>query len=331
MDMNLLLNYLIVFVVLFVGILVYFRIAVKHKIFDRPNGRSSHNRITICGGGVVFFFAGLIYSLFYLPEHLYFLLGFTLLCGISFWDDISPLSAKKRIIVHFLSMTLIFYDLLLFSMLPWWQIIIAYIILVGVLNAYNFMDGINGMTGLYSLVVLICLRYVNGLVEYTDVQFIDYAILACVVFLFFNFRKRAICFAGDVGSMAISFWIVALLLQLMLKTHSVIWILFLSVYGVDSVLTIVHRLYLRQNIFEPHRMHFFQILTNDLGLPQLRVSAGYAVVQFVICSTITVLYFYSHATAWFAGIGMLFLCSLIYLLKFKLRLKSCKNEQEQCS
>jgi len=116
--------------------------------------------------------------------------------------------------------------------------------------------------------------------------------------------------------MAISFWIVTLLLQLMLKTQSVIWILFLTVYGVDSVCTILHRLYLRQNIFKAHRMHFYQVLTNERRVSHLIVSTGYAVAQLLICLVIIRFYSFSEVLMWIAGSGMVVSCSLIYLLKF---------------
>jgi len=247
-----------------------------------------------------------------------FLVGLTLLCGVSFWDDISSLPNKIRIVIHFLAISILFYGLGIFHTLPWWLIIFSYIFIVGALNAYNFMDGINGITGLYSLSVLIALQYVNlQILSFTPLDFINFAILACMVFLFFNYRKRAKCFAGDIGSMAISFWIVTLLLQLMLKTNSVIWILFLMVYGVDSVCTILHRLYLRQNIFKAHRMHFYQVLTNERGMSHLGVAAGYALAQLVICAVIIECYCRYPSSIWFVGIGMLIFCCGVYLLKFK--------------
>ena len=259
----------------------------------------------------------LFYCLSVVVENLYFLVGLTLICGISFWDDVSSLPNRVRIVFHFLSISLVFYGLGLFVLLPWWLTGIAYIFFVGVMNAYNFMDGINGITGLYSLSILIALQYVNCKVLYfTPPDFINYALLACIVFLFFNYREQAKCFAGDIGSMAVSFWIVTLLLQLMLKTESVIWILFLTLYGVDSVCTILHRLYLKQNIFQAHRIHFYQVLTNERKISHLKVSAGYAFVQFLICSIIAVLYQWNQAVMWIVGIGILVLCSLIYLLKF---------------
>ena len=310
-------HYLIIVAILFVAILLYFKLAVKFNIIDKPNERSSHDYTTVRGGGIVWWIAGVLCSLFYLPDSVYFLTGITLISAVSFWDDVSSLPNKIRLTVHFLAISVLFYGLGIFGILPVWQILIACIIFMGILNAYNFMDGINGITGLYSLSVLIVLQYVNlKIVAFTPPDFINYALIACIVFLFFNFRKQAKCFAGDVGSMAISFWIATLLLQLMLKTQSIIWILFLTVYGVDSICTILHRLYLRHNIFKAHRLHFYQVLTNERGVSHLKVSTGYALSQLLICTVIVVLYQWQQAYMWFAGIGMIILCSLIYLWKF---------------
>jgi UDP-N-acetylmuramyl pentapeptide phosphotransferase/UDP-N-acetylglucosamine-1-phosphate transferase len=251
-------------------------------------------------------------------EILYFPIGLTLICGISFWDDISSLPNRVRIVFHVLSISLVFYGLGLFTLLPWWLIIVAYIFFVGVLNAYNFMDGINGMTGLYSLVILTVLQYINyQIIAFTPPDFIYYPMLACLVFLFFNFRKRAKCFAGDAGSMGISFWIVTLLLQLMLASDSVIWIFFLCVYGVDSVATILHRLYLKQNIFKAHRMHFYQVLSNERGISHRKVAAGYAFVQLLICAIIIYSYEYYNRRIWIIGICIVGILSFIYLTKLR--------------
>lgn len=316
--MSIILKYLLVFITLFVLEFVYFRIADKFNIIDKPNKRSSHDYITIRGGGIVFWLAGLIFSVLYLSDSVYFMIGITLISIVSFWDDVSSLPNKIRIVIHFIAISCVFYGLGLFTELNWLLVIVAYIFFVGILNAYNFMDGINGITGLYSLVVLIALQVVNcQFVTFTTPEFINYAILACIVFLFFNFRKKAKCFAGDIGSMAISFWILTLLLQLMLKTNSVIWIMFLAIYGVDTVLTILHRIYLKQNIFEAHRLHFYQIMCNEKHLSHRLVSSIYAVIQLVICLTIIYVYFnLQNATIIFAA-AILIILTLIYLLKFR--------------
>ena len=318
--MNNFLFYPFVIAILFLAMLLYFRIAGKFNIIDKPNERSSHNYVTVRGGGIVFWMAALLYTFSSFPLSPFTLLFFaslTMLSIVSFWDDVSSLPNRTRITVHFLAISILFYGLGIFHFLPWWQIIFAYIFIAGTLNAYNFMDGINGITGLYSLAVLIALQYVNlQILRFTPPDFINYAILACIVFLFFNYRKQAKCFAGDVGSMAVAFWIVALLLQLMMESQSIIWILFLMVYGVDSICTILHRLYLRQNIFRAHRLHFYQILTNDRKSSHLIVSAGYASTQLIICLIIIVLYQQFQSSVWVVGISLLALYSLIYLLKF---------------
>lgn len=210
---------------------------------------------------------------------------------VSFWDDIQSLSNKIRISIHFLAITLIFWDLELFTIFPIWGVIIAYVLAIGLINAYNFMDGINGITGLYTLAVLGSLLYVNAKVQlFIDGNFIKYGMIASLVFLFFNYRKKAKCFAGDVGSIAIAFWIIYLLVKLILVTNSLIWLLFLAIYGVDAVCTILHRLYLKQNIFEAHRLHFYQILSNEYKIQHRLVSLYYALFQVAISCVIISLY-----------------------------------------
>ena len=110
-----------------------------------------------------------------------------------------------------------------------------------------------------------------------------YTVLCSVlVFCFFNFRKKAKCFAGDVGSVSIAFIILFLMGRLIIKTEDSSWIVLLCVYGVDSVLTIVHRLMLHENIGLPHRKHLYQIMANELKVPHVVVSSIYMVVQAVI-------------------------------------------------
>jgi len=299
--------------------LIYFKIAEKYNIVNKPSIRSSHDYVAIRGGGIVFWLAGALFFLVHLPQSFAFLIGFLLIGGISFWDDISSLSVGVRLIVQLITVGLIFFGLDVYYLFSWWKILIAFIICIGIVNAYNFMDGINGIMGCYSLVILVSLQYVNQkILSFTQPDFINYATLASIVFLFFNFRKKAKCFAGDVGSIAISFWIVTLLLQLMIKTGSFVWILFLAVYGVDVVFTILHRIYLRQNIFEGHRLHFYQILSNECKVSHLKVSVIYAIVQLIICAA-TIYVYQTHVLNWvMAFIVVLLPLVLIYLLKFRL-------------
>ncbi len=271
--------------------LLYFKVADKFNIIDKPNQRSSHTEITLRGGGIIFWFAALLYFVQNFQNNGFFFTGITLVSLVSFWDDIQSLSNKIRISVHFLSITLIFYDLQLFDLVPIWGVAIAYILSIGLINAYNFMDGINGITGLYTLTVMGAMLYVNTKIQlFTDGSFILYGMIASLVFLFFNYRKKAKCFAGDVGSIAIAFWVIYLVLKLILITNSLIWLLFLVVYGVDAICTIIHRLYLKQNIFEAHRLHLYQVLSNEYKIPHRLVSLYYALVQIGISILVVFLY-----------------------------------------
>ena len=291
--------YFAVFLVLFVLELIYFKIADRFNIIDKPNHRSAHTEITLRGGGIVFPIAFMLFfiistwgKLVHLPLHdqaaenqneLLFGIGLLLLCTISFLDDLYDLSSKIRIVFHIISVSFLLAFLNAFVLLPIWAIPILYILIIGILNAYNFMDGINGITGLYSLVALLSLLYVNqNMVSFVDRDFIIYPVLACLVFLFFNFRKKAKCFMGDIGSMGIAFWVVALIGLLMMKTGEIKWILFLAVYGVEVIFTILERLKLKENIFEAHRRHLYQLLANEKKISHLKISALYAAVQLIV-------------------------------------------------
>lgn len=291
--------YFAVFLVLFVLELIYFKIADRFNIIDKPNHRSAHTEITLRGGGIVFPIAFLLFfiistwgKLVHLPlldqaaenhNYLIFGVGLLLLCTISFLDDLYDLSSKIRIVFHIISVSFLLAFLNAFVLLPIWAIPVLYIVIIGILNAYNFMDGINGITGLYSLVTLLSLLYVNqNMVSFVDRDFIIFPVLACLVFLFFNFRKKAKCFMGDIGSMGIAFWVVALIGLLMMKTGEIKWILFLAVYGVEVISTILERLKLKENIFEAHRRHLYQLLANEKKISHLIVSTLYAAVQLII-------------------------------------------------
>lgn len=274
--------YLIVLVLLFLAELFYFKVADKYNIIDKPNERSSHTRITLRGGGVIFYFGALVYFLTSGFEYPWFMLALTFVAIISFIDDIRSTSQKLRLVFHFSAMALMFYQWGLFS-LSWWWIIIALIICIGIINAYNFMDGINGITGGYSLVVLLSLAYINEEVTpFVEQDLIYTVIMSVLVFCFFNFRKKARCFAGDVGSVSIAFILLFLLGKLIIQTGDFSWIILLSVYGVDSVLTIFHRLMLHENIGLPHRKHLYQLMANELRIPHVAVSVIYMVLQFLI-------------------------------------------------
>ena len=302
--------YIIILVLLFVAELFYFRVADKFNIIDKPNERSSHSRITLRGGGIIFYFGALAYFLSNHWEYPWFMLALTLITFISFADDIRSTSQGLRLVCHFTAMALMFYQWGLFS-LSWWWIIIALIICTGIINAYNFMDGINGITGGYSLVILGALAYINSeITTFVEPALINTVLCAVLVFCFFNFRKKAKCFAGDVGSVSIAFILLFLIGKLIIKAEDFSWIILLSVYGVDSVLTIIHRLMLHENIGLPHRKHMYQLMANELKIPHVGVSLIYMGAQALVILG----YFCFVRYGYWYLLGIIVLLSGIYVL-----------------
>lgn len=262
-------------------ILFYFRLAVQYNIIDRPNYRSSHKRITIRGGGIIFPISLLILFLTDGFDYPLFTSGLVLISLFSFYDDLQPLSNKIRLLSHLSAVSLLFIQVGLMAQ-SFWVVCIGYILVIGTINAYNFMDGINGITGAYCFVTLISLYIINESSRFVLSEWILVSVLAILVFNYFNFRKKAKCFAGDVGSVSIAFIIIFFILQLIIKTGDLKYIGLLLVYGLDSITTIVFRLIRKENIFQAHRSHFYQYMVNVRGWSHLKMSALYMLTQTVI-------------------------------------------------
>ena len=280
-------TYLIIAAILLAAELLYFRVADHFNIIDKPNQRSSHTRIVLRGGGIIFTIGLWVWSAFYGFQYPWLLAAVTLAAGISFIDDIHSLPDSVRLVVQFLAMGLMLYQLTIGhgDLLPaWWAwalfIVAGLIVCVGATNIYNFMDGINGITAAYSLAVLVPLALVNE----ADQSLIIVTILSVLVFSIFNFRpkNKAKCFAGDVGSVGIAFILLFLIGQLIMKEADITWLTFLIVYGVDGCCTILHRIMLHENLGEAHRKHAYQLMANELGMSHVTVSLIYMGLQLAI-------------------------------------------------
>ena len=303
--------YVYIAFLLFLLELAYFVVAKKLNIVDKPNARSSHQTVTLRGGGIIFYLGALVYILFFGLNDPWFRVGLTLIAGISLVDDVHPVSRRVRLLFHFAAMAMLFAQWELFGSFPWWYIPVALVFCTGIINAYNFMDGINGITGGYSLVVMGMLAYVNYFVQpFMDADFLYVSIISVLVFNFFNFRTRARCFAGDVGSVSMAFIVLYALGTLILKTGDLSYIVFLAVYGVDSILTIIHRLLLHENIFAPHRKHAYQLMANELKMPHVLVSTFYGILQLAISS----LFLNFTEFRWYYVVAVLLALCTVYIL-----------------
>lgn len=163
-------------------------------------------------------------------------------------------------------------------------LLVALFVCVGATNVINFMDGINGITGGYSLAVLIPLALINGERLMINESLVVVTILSVLVFCIFNFRPKgkAKCFAGDVGSIGIAFILLFLIGRVIIATGDVTYLIFLLVYGVDGCLTICHRIMLHENLGEAHRKHAYQLMANELKMSHVTVSLIYMGLQLVV-------------------------------------------------
>lgn len=273
---------LIIFLMLVLLELAYFRVADRFNIIDKPNLRSSHTSIVLRGGGIIFLFGVWLYAAFFGLQYPWFILGLSLIGIVSFIDDIHSLPDRVRLMAQFAAMFMMFYQFDILNWHDWWMVLIALIVCVGIINAYNFMDGINGITGGYSLAVLAPLVYLNREMDFISMPFLFVVGLSLLVFCFFNFRKKAKCFAGDVGSISIAFILLFALGKLILLTGDLSYLLFIAVYGADTILTICHRIQLHENLGEAHRKHAYQLMANELKIPHVFVSSIYMLLQLVI-------------------------------------------------
>ena len=304
-------TYPAILALLVVAELFYFRVADRLNIIDKPNLRSSHTRITLRGGGIIFLVGAWLYAAFFGLHYPWFMAGLTAICAVSFADDVHSVPNVWRLLVQFASMMLMFVDLGFISGALWWAVIPALIVCVGIINAYNFMDGINGITGAYSLAVLIPLAVLNVRYSFVDPALIFVTVLSVLVFCFFNFRKRARCFAGDVGSVGIAFIILFILGRLIAATGDVQYLLLLGVYGIDTVLTIIHRILLHEHLGEAHRKHAYQLMANELHIPHTSVSFFYFALQLIVSGGLLAV---PDSLQWPYTVAVLMILALAYLL-----------------
>jgi len=288
-------------VLLIAAELVYFKVADTCNIIDKPNERSSHSTIVLRGGGIILSISILVWMVWRMvvgnwgmvQEYLPFVIGLVLICGVSFWDDVHSLPDGVRLVVQFVATAVMMsslkaLDVQWFSELGWyWQVligIVALVVIVGATDVYNFMDGINGITAAYSLAVLVPLILLNASTGFVEPSILVVVLLAVLVFSWFNFRPKgkAKCFAGDVGSVGIAFFLLFVIGRLIVRTGDVTWLIFLLVYGIDGCCTILHRIILHEHIGEAHRKHAYQIMANELGMSHVVVSLIYMGLQLTV-------------------------------------------------
>ena len=316
--------YVLILVLLLVSELIYFKIADKFNIIDKPNERSSHSSFVLRGGGVIFSLSMIAWAVMMVVQgewsavvgYLPFLAGLLLVAGVSFWDDVKSLPDSVRLVVQFVAMGLMFWSMGIMHWDMWWIVLIALVVCVGATNVINFMDGINGITAGYSLAVLLPLVLLNRELGFVESSFLVVAILGVLVFCLFNFRPKgkAKCFAGDVGSIGIAFIMLFAIGKLVVLTGDVTYLILLLVYGVDGCLTICHRILLHENLGEAHRKHAYQLMANELKIGHVKVSLLYMFMQ--LCVSLGFIYLCPSSVAahWGYLVGAVVVLAVAYVL-----------------
>ncbi|QIL20593.1 glycosyltransferase family 4 protein [Thermomonas sp. HDW16] len=252
--------------------------AHRNDLFDQPGERRSHDTPTPRGGGVGIVVATLATMLIVIWTGLtsaswwWAAGGLVLVAATGWWDDHRPLPAWPRLLVHAIAAACLAGAVHLQGA-DGVVVITAFAMTLVLVNAWNFMDGINGLAASQAMLCALGFAMVLG-----DVPRLLALVLAgaCLGFLPFNF-PRARIFLGDVGSGALGY-LVAMLLAAGFASHPpASWPLLLlpaAAMLADTGLTLIWRMRRGERWWQPHVQHAYQQWSRSFG--HARVSLGYA-------------------------------------------------------
>lgn len=273
---SLLLFSIALFVVSFFSIKQFIKIAPKLSLVDIPNNRSSHRKITPRGAGLVFGFifllAVLIYDFQNFSEIKYTLLAILLIyiCGV--FDDIFNISPKQKFVFIIVSSVIVYFNGYQITNIGTFfnlSIDLGYLALpftvfaiVGFTNALNLTDGLDGLAGSISVIILTAI-FVIGFVNNDNTLTVWSAILISIIlgFLFLNWHPAKV-FMGDSGSLLLGF-IIAILAIKSLSYVNPASILFLAAVPIlDTLIVFRRRMQRGISPFTADNNHLHHILNN---------------------------------------------------------------------
>ena len=272
------------------------RYALRRRLLDVPNARSSHSAPTPRGGGVAILlcFLGAIpvlYAQFGLPgsDALALAGAGALVALIGFLDDHGHIAARWRLLTHFGASAWALYWLGGLPPLAFGATTIEFgpagfvlgaVFLVWMLNLYNFMDGIDGIASVEAICVCVggaLMYWITGKVDATIVP-LTLAAATCG-FLAWNFPPARI-FMGDAGSGFIGMVLAVLSLQAGWHNPALFWawLILLGIFVVDATTTLLRRLLRGEKVYEAHRSHAYQFAARKYGR-HLPVTVGVAAIN----------------------------------------------------
>lgn len=261
----LIIYFIATFIVSYIGVGLFRRLAIRFELVDKPNSRSSHIQVTPRGGGVILlliYFASLLIYEFTHTASLALCLYIPLVFGVvGAVDDMVDLSARLRLFVYFV-LSCIVVALLLedFSSMSLWLLLA--ILFLWLVNLYNFMDGINGLASFQAIFVLLGALYLNNGAIYLPVDVVINLVAAICGFVVWNFPVAKV-FLGDVGSIFIGALLAVLAFSNIADqgiSQIFTWLILLGVFLIDATYTLCIRIITGQNIFSAHRSHSYQII-----------------------------------------------------------------------
>jgi UDP-N-acetylmuramyl pentapeptide phosphotransferase/UDP-N-acetylglucosamine-1-phosphate transferase len=271
------------------------RWALRKQVLDVPNERSSHSQPTPRGGGLAIVVIALtgVWALYpFLRAQLsaeillVYSVGAVAVAFIGWMDDLRPLTWRVRMGVHVLIAVAALYFIGWWRILElpylgavdfgWFGLLLSFLWIVGLINAYNFMDGIDGLAG-GQAVAAGCGWFVLGWLSGAPLlAFLGLAVASgSLGFLAHNWPPARI-FMGDVGSTFLGFTFALLpLMALGQVEHAPLWgVLLVWPFVFDAAFTFLRRLSKGENVFAAHRSHLYQRLV-IAGLSHQRVTVLY--------------------------------------------------------
>lgn len=274
-------------------------------LVDIPTARSSHSAPVARGGGfavgcgvtagtVAIVIAAAFTDQFSLLSAVFIGGAFVIFTWcfsiLGFMDDMGSMPSGGRLILQVLIAAAFVLGLSLFQSGGPFGLVAVALGIVFIVNGVNFMDGLNALTSSWAAVVGVwyCIIFLTVREPVAAALAAAFA-AAAAGFLPFNVGK-ARAFLGDVGSYGIGAAVAAFVALLLFSGASPLVVgapLLLLVFDVGW--TLLTRLYERENVFQAHRRHIYQ-LTQQNGLTHLQTSGAYALLNFVAClATIPVL------------------------------------------
>ena len=291
-----LMSFVFIFVASVLGLLLYMKVARRNKIISSPNFRTLHLGDAITGGGFIFslvFFSTIFFFwlIGFLTNEIFFVLGiggfFATLLG--FIDDLFNVGAIKKLFFHTIlsAWSIYWLELGIFLDINWIphsiSIGLSILFLVWVINAYNFIDGIDGLaisgaTFISGGLILIMIITNNS----SDLTIIYFSLLACALaFIIFNWPPAKI-FMGDSGSIFLGY-IIGTLFLLTIKRGDVTvwtWLVIFGYFFADTTVTQLMRILLVKKWYKAHRSHAYQNLARITG-SHLKITSAIIFYHFV--------------------------------------------------